>query len=387
MERRLKILITTDLYSVKTNGVVTSVTNLSNELIKKGHDVKILTLSEDFKSYVEGNVYYLRSFSMNKVYPGVRGTLALKSSILKELIDWKPDIIHTQCEFFTFEYAKHIAKECNVPIIHTYHTLYEDYIGYIKLPSIFKKKIVKNISKYRLRKTSSVIAPSLKVMSILKDYGLKNDIHVVPSGISLDEHLKTYSKTKKNKLREELGIDDEDLVLLSLGRLGKEKNIDELLNGLSKIKEDTPNIKMLIVGDGPDRKELEDLVQELNLESSVIFVGAVSPKEVHAYYQLADVFVSASTSETQGLVFIEAAANGLPLICHKDPALYDVLSENENGFSYENLDEFEQAFYKLSDNEEFRKEASLKSKENALKFSKEEFANRVEEIYLSLIDD
>lgn len=385
--RKLKILITSDLYSVKTNGVVTSVTNLANELKAKGHDVKILTLSENFKSYVENDVYYVRSFSMNKIYPGVRGVLPFKSELIHELIDWKPDIVHSQCEFFTFQYAKHIAKQCNVPIVHTYHTLYEDYVGYVGLPPIFRKRIAKRLSNLRLKHAETVIAPSQKVFSILKDYGLNADIQVIPSGISLDEHFKPVPEEKILELKNKLGLKKDDFVLLSLGRLGKEKNIDELLKGLSKIVEDSPNVVLMIVGDGPDRRELEDLANDLKLNSNVIFVGAVAPDDVHLYYQLADVFVSASTSETQGLVFIEAAANGLPLICHKDPCLLDVLDEDENGYSYETLDEFEEAFNEFIKDDEFRKEASIKSIQNASKFSKQEFGERIENIYYSLISD
>lgn len=380
----MKILITTDLYTVKTNGVVTSITNLTEELQRKGHDVKILTLSDNSSSYVNGNVYYMGSFSMNKIYPGIRGTLLYKNHILNELIQWHPDIIHSQCEFFSFRFAKILSRHCNAPIVHTYHTLYEDYVGYLGVPAA-NKKIVKQLTRHRLNGVRTIIAPSHKVLSILEGYGMGQDIHVIPSGISIDKHLETYSAEKKEALRSALGIREDAFVLISLGRLGKEKNIDELLIGMSWVIDENPNTILLIVGDGPERAELESWVRHLELEKNVIFTGAVPPENVHTYYQIADVFVSASTSETQGLVYIEAAANGLPLICHRDPCLQGIIDEHENGFCYETLEEFEKAFMYCLKSNEFRKTASMKSRKNALKYSKQQFANQVEYVYCSLL--
>lgn len=381
----MKILITTDLYSVKTNGVVTSVTNLVNELRLKGHDVRILTLSNTTTSFVKDDVYYIGSFPLNIVYPGIRGCPLHRNNITDMLIQWHPDIIHSQCEFFTFRYAKIIAKRCSVPIVHTYHTLYESFAQYIRLPSSVSRTLVRLLSKYRLKSVKTVIAPSQKVYSILKEYGVRQEIHIVPSGIALEQHFAPCSVEKKKELREKNGINENAFVLISLGRLGKEKNIDELLLCLSVIAEDCPNVVLIIVGDGPERKELESWVAYLSLAEHVIFIGAVSPEEVHTYYQMADVFVSASTSETQGLVYVEAAANGLPLICHKDSCLCEILCENENGFSYESIYEFKKAFSQCLNDDDFRKTAAIASRANALKFSKQEFADKLEGIYLSLL--
>ncbi len=381
----MKILITTDLYTVKTNGVVTSVINLTEELRKKGHDVRILTLSDDSSSYIQENVYYIGSFSLNKVYPGVRGAFSHKNRILNELIQWCPDIIHSQCEFFSFMYAKLISGQCDAPIVHTYHTLYERYVGYLGIPAAANKKIVKLLSKKRLKEVRTIIAPSQKLFSILKGYGMDQEIRIIPSGIDIDKHLETFSAEKKSELRRAMGISEHAFVLISIGRLGKEKNIDELLIGISMVIDENPDTILLIVGDGPDRKDLERWVSHLSLEKNVIFTGAVDPKDVHAYYQISDVFVSASTSETQGLVYIEAAANGLPLICHRDACLRGVIDENENGFCYETMEGFEKAFEQCVKGDEFREKASEISRRNALKYSKQQFANRVEDVYYSLL--
>lgn len=129
----MKILITTDLFTIETNGVVTSVKNLWDELKKKGHEVKILTLSENVHSHRDGEVYYIRSMPF-AVYPNVRMPLTYRHRLIKELIEWKPDVIHTQCEFFTYQFARRISKKTGAPIVHTYHTLYEQYVTYV-IPS------------------------------------------------------------------------------------------------------------------------------------------------------------------------------------------------------------------------------------------------------------
>ena len=381
----MKILITTDLYTVKTNGVVTSVINLTDELRKKGHDVRILTLSDKAWSYVQDDVYYVASFPLGKVYPGVRGTLPHRNHILNELIQWRPDIIHSQCEFFSFQFAKIISKRCRAPIVHTYHTLYESYVGYLGLPEAANKKIVKLLSKRRLKAAETIIAPSQKTLSVLQGYGMDQDIQVVPSGISIDQHLDRYSEEKKNELRRAIGIREDAFVLVSIGRLGKEKNVEELLIAMSKVVKEDPDAILLIVGDGPDRKDLERMARNLKLEKNVDFTGAVPPKDVHAYYQISDVFVSASTSETQGLVFIEAAANGLPFICHRDSCLRGIVDENRNGFCYETMDEFQKAFTYCVNGKGFRENASEISRKNAMKYSKQQFADRIEHVYYSLV--
>ena len=134
--------------------------------------------------------------------------------------------------------------------------------------------------------------------------------------------------------RRALGIGDDDQVLLNLGRLGGEKNLGELLTLFAQARQENDNLKFLIVGDGPAREELEHQAKKLGVEKDVIFTGMVDPSEVQNYYQLGDIFVSASTSETQGLTYIDAAANGLPLLCRQDDCLTDVLQEGKNGYEY-----------------------------------------------------
>lgn len=381
----MKILITTDLYTVKTNGVVTSVRNLYDELISDGHDVRILTLSGNNRSRKEGHIYYIRSVSLEAVYPQVRMPTSYRHKLIKELILWKPDVIHSQCEFFTFQYASRISKCTGAPIVHTYHTLYEQYFTYVVPIKSLSKRAVSTFSKHRLKKVSRVIAPTHKVEGVLRDYGLHNPISVIPSGINLDKFQNRLSPEERDKNRRELGIFSDQIVLLNLGRLGTEKNVDELIRMFANALKQRDDLVFLIVGDGPARENLEKLSEELKVKDHVVFTGMVDPAKVQLYYQLGDVFVSASTSETQGLTYIESAANGLPLLCRADPCLEDVLVGGVNGYSYSNENEFLAALYKICDDPQWRKTAGEHSRSIASAYDKHSFGSSVEALYDTVI--
>ena len=385
-ERKLKILITTDLYTTNTNGVVTSVQNLFDELTAKGHDVKILTISDRLRSRREGPVTYIRSISLEKVYPNVRMPVSYRHELIRDIIRWKPDVVHSQCEFFSYQFASRISRITGAPIVHTYHTLYEQYVTSYLIPSRrFSDALVKFVSRKRLKKVSTVIAPTQKVENTLQGYGMKSNIEIVPSGISLEQHRQRLEPEVRLEKRRGLGLKDEDLVLLNLGRLGGEKNLGELVELFAEARKENENLKFLIVGDGPAREMLENLAVRLNVAEHVIFTGMVPPGEVQDYYQLGDLFVSASTSETQGLTYIEAAANGLPLLCRQDDCLADVLREGENGYEYTSAEEFLRAIDACMEDPAWRAAAAHRSEEIAASFDKKAFADAVEHIYQSVL--
>lgn len=383
----MKILITTDLYTTATNGVVTSVRNLREELKLRGHDVRILTLSDHMDSRQEEGVYYIGSVSLEHVYPNVRMPMNYRHYLIEELIGWKPDVIHSQCEFFSFQFALRIAKHTDAPIIHTYHTLYEQYVPYVLPGKRLGEHLVRVLSRKRLETVSRVIVPSYKVENALHGYGMYNTICVVPSGISLEQHRKRITPEQRLEKRRSLGIADDRIVLLNLGRLGTEKNVEELMWYFSAAAQRREDLMFLLVGDGPSRLSLEKMAETLGVADRVIFTGMVKPEEVHEYYQLGDVFVSASTSETQGLTYVEAAANGLPLLCKRDLCLKDVLIPVENGYEFTDEAEFLDGLERLADDPEARFSAGRRSEEIAGAFDKSSFAETMEAIYQSVLAD
>ena len=381
----MKVLITTDLFTTETNGVVTSVKNLREELEKKGHEVKVLTLSETIHSHKDGDVYYIRSMSLEAVYPNIRMPLSYHHKLIKELVRWKPDIIHSQCEFFSYQFALYISKKTGARIVHTYHTLYEQYVSYVFPSKRLGRKVVRLFSRKRLKKASAVIAPTQKVESTLCDYGVTSPIKVVPSGISLEQHKKRISPEEREKKRLSYGIKPTDTVLINLGRLGTEKNLDELVKFYASACRIHDGLKFMIVGDGPARNELEALSNALGVSENIIFTGMVNPAEVQNYYQLGDIFVSASTSETQGLTYIEAAANGLPLLCRRDPCFEGVLFHKENGYVYDDEASFNLGLSAMLSSPEWLAKAKIKSEGYAATFDKTRFGDAVENLYDSIV--
>ena len=384
---KLKILITTDLFTTETNGVVTSVRNLFDQLTQMGHDVKILTISDSIHSHRDGAVYYIRSVPLKVVYPDLRmPTSYHRNKLIQEIIDWKPDIVHSQCEFFSFQFAARISRITGAPIVHTYHTLYEQYLTSYVIPSKrLGDYLAKVLSRQRLKRVSTLVAPTRKVENTLQGYGIQAPINVVPSGISLEQHHQRLSPQERLQRRRELGIRDDDQVLINLGRLGGEKNLGELIGLFAEARQTEPGLKFLIVGDGPARPALEQQAKELGVAQDVIFTGMVEPCQVQNYYQLGDVFVSASTSETQGLTYIEAAANGLPLLCRQDDCLDDVLEEGRNGYEYTNAEEFLHAIDAVIHDEKWRTDAARRSEEIAAAYDKKAFGEAMETIYESVL--
>ena len=379
----MKILLTTDVF-IKVDGVSTSVRNLYNGLTELGHEVRIITLSDNQKSRKDKALYYIKSASLDAVYKGIRMPLSYNNEFIKEIIDWKPDVIHSQCEVFTYQYALKISKKTGAPIVHTYHTMYDDYVGYIIPFKRFGKWIIRKLTKLRLKKASVIVVPTHKVENAILNYGLKNHIEVIPSGIDLDQHKEKISPRERLEIRRYLGVLDDEVLLINLGRIAKEKNLENVILNFSNASKTYDKLKLIIVGDGPDKSRLEELCSSLGIRDKVIFTGMVDRSEVHLYYQLGDVFVSASNSETQGLTYVEAMANSLPLLCKKDECLDGVIIDGKNGYFFDKEQDFINNLEKLLDKTN-RHKLGKNSLEMSTQYDKKQFGSALEKIYIKQI--
>lgn len=381
----MKILLTTDTYCPYISGVVISTQNLYRELKAMGHDVRILTLSNDGKESIDGDVYSLKSFDI-KIYPGVKFKKPFNNDVTEAILDWKPDIIHSQTEFATMIDAKQIASKLNIPQVHTYHTMYEDYLDYVFNGKVIKPKTMAFFIKLLLNTFSGVIAPTIKVKNALEGYGVTTPTEIIPTGIDLSNFQKDISEDEKIQLRESYGISSNDKLLLYLGRIAYEKNIEEVISFFSKTSEEVSNLKLLIVGTGPHLEELKSNVKKQGLDDKVIFTGMVKPTDVYKYYKISDAFVTSSTSETQGLTYIEALSSGLPVICRYDTCINGVVEHGVNGFIYNNEAEFIENIKNF-----YANDLKLTLAKNALssadKFSSRTFAKSVESLYLSVLTE
>ena len=380
----MKILITTDWYTPAVNGVVTSVKNLRRELEARGHEVRILTLSPDLRSETAAGVTRIGSIGAGRIYPGARLRTALAGRWVRQLVEWGPDVVHSQCEFSTFFLARRIAEELNVPLVHTYHTAYEDYTHYFSPSVRWGRRAAAVFSRWITGQTDCVIAPTGKVRQLLLGYGVERPVLVIPSGIDLRRFRRPRDPMAEAVLRASLEIPAGRTVLLFVGRLAAEKNVEELLE-LRKALGDRP-VTLLLVGDGPHRQALEARAAELGLTApDVIFAGQVPPEQVADWYRLGTVFVSASTSETQGLTYAEALASGLPVLCRADPCLDGVIRRGENGWQYETAEAFLRQMETILEDSALVTSMRAAAAASAEPFSAERFARRVEAVYLDQI--
>ena len=380
----MKILITTDWYSPAVNGVVTSVLNLRRELELRGHEVRVLTLSQDLHSSVQDGVTRIGPVAAGRVYPGGRLRTALAGRGGRELVEGGPDVVHSQCEFSTFFLARRIAEELNVPLIHTYHTVYEDYTHYFSPSVRLGRRAVAALSRWVAARTDCMIAPTGKVRTLLQGYGVRTPVFVVPSGIDLRRFRRPPVPGCRASLLAALDIPRENLVLVSVGRLAAEKHLDELLRFRAAMGDQA--VTLLLVGDGPYRAQLEREAADLGLRApQVVFAGMVPPQQVAEWYQLGDLFVSASSSETQGLTYVEALAAGVPALCRADPCLSGVIRDGENGWQFRDFSDFMSKLETFRAHPELRRARSEQAAASARDYSAEEFARRVEGIYLAQI--
>ncbi len=380
----MKILISSDVYEYQTTGATNSIVTLRDELRKRGHDVRMLVLSPNNKSYFQDDAYYIASKPI-PIYPGARISLKKHDKLIDEIIKWQPDIVHAQSEFSSKILVNRVIKQLHIPFVMTCHAQYEEYTKYFCPSRKLGRAVVKVMSKKIYNPAKTLIAPSNKMRVIEEGYGVKCPIEVIPTGIDLQKYQKKLSAKEKAELLAGLHLRSTDKILVTVCRLAIEKNIDEILAYLPYLQK-KEKLKFVIVGDGPYRKKLEKKVAKIGLEKYVIFTGMIPADEVYKYYQLGDVFVCASTSETQGLTYVEALAAGLPLVCKKDDCLVGIIDNGINGYTFENEKEFTNSVRTILDNESLKKKMGKKSSEKSMAFSKEEFGAKIEQLYKLILE-
>ncbi|KRN03048.1 glycosyltransferase [Levilactobacillus senmaizukei DSM 21775 = NBRC 103853] len=327
----MNIGIFTDTYFPQVSGVATSIKTLRDQLEKQGNQVYIFTTTDP---QVERNVYERNVFRFSSIpfisfterRIAVRG-LFQAYQIAKEL---NLDVVHTQTEFSMGWIGKFVARNLEIPCLHTYHTMYEDYLHYVANGKILKPVHVKQGTLAFCYHLTGVVAPSDRVLTTLTDYGVKAPIRVIPTGVNLHQ----YEQPDTADLRRNLGFDEDTPVILSLSRLAYEKNISESINAMPRILEQVPNAQLLIVGDGPAKEDLEEQVKTMALSDHVSFTGEVDNNEVFRYYHMANVFLSSSDSESQGLTYIEAMAAGTKIVVMTSPYTDELLSSRALGVTF-----------------------------------------------------
>lgn len=382
----MRIGLFTDTYPPFINGVSTSVSCLQKALEKKGHQVFIVTVNPG-KGYkyendnkiirIPGIPVGIYDYKLSSIYP-VRA--------IKKIARWNLDIIHSHTEFGVGTFARLLANELDIPLVHTYHTMYEDYSHYISKGYFDHsvKKVVEYITNFYCDKTvSELIVPTEKTYKYFKEkYKFKRDIHIVPTGLDIERfYPANVDKKKVAEIKKELGINNNDFVILFVGRMGKEKNVEFLIDVTKKLVKKYSNVKLMLVGAGPDKDEFQKYAEKLKIKDNVIFTGAVPFEETPLYFASANIFSTASTTETQGLTVIEALAADLPVVCINDESFNTTVVNDLNGYLFENKRDCCTQVEALINDKNKIKRLKVGAKNTAKMHSSKYYAEQVLDVY------
>ncbi len=384
----MRIGIFTDSYKPYISGVSTSVFMLAEGLIKEGHEVFVITTT--YKGYKE----YDKDYNYIKRIRGVklprRGAGFLKyvpfvNRHLKMIKKLNLDVIHIHTELKMGTLALNAKEKFNIPVVYTVHTMYEEYMHFVsKILARYYQRPLMGIVKYLMRKfitnADLTIVPSQKIKDLMLSYEIEADYNIVPTGINLDQFKReTYKEEDILKIKENLNLKEDEFICLYVGRISIEKDIDMLIEGFKEIEDE--KIKFIIVGGGPHLKDLKDKVAKYKLEDKIIFTGLVSWFDIGLYYQIGDVFLNASISETQGLTYIEALAADLPLIVRYDKVLEDVVTDGENGLFFYKQEEIKDKILQLYNDEKLRETLKENAGISVVKYDQETYVKSAYKIY------
>jgi 1,2-diacylglycerol 3-alpha-glucosyltransferase len=385
----MRIGIFTDTYPPYVNGVSTSIQMLEKGLKERGNEVFIVTVNPNGYRYeCKNNIIRIPGVKTNIYDYRIAWTYSARAAM--QIKKWNLDVIHTQTEFGIGTFARFIANELQLPLVHTYHTMYEDYKYYI-FKGHFDKETDKGMEyfiNYFCNSTpTELIVPTKKIYNLFRTrYHMTRDINIIPTGLEINHFYKeNFNQDKINRLKKKFGLMG-NVVTLFVGRLGDEKSVDKLIKAEPNILKSCPNHKLLIVGDGPDTNKYKDLVTKLNIEKNVVFTGKILYKNIPEYYQLADIFTTASKTETQGLTVVEAMAASLPVLAIQDDAFVDAINDS-NGYLFKNMKDYTNKSVELINNPKLRIQLGKQARLDSNKFSVQTFASSVEKVYEKAIKE
>lgn len=383
----MRIGIFTETYTPYISGLVTSEIMLKKGLEKLGHEVYVVTANlESFHYEYDEEERVLKVPGIPTGIYDSRLTAVYPLKAVNKIKSWNLDIIHSQTEFAIGTFARLLAFQFNIPLVHTYHTMYEDYVHYITKGYFDKssKKIVEYLTLFYCDKTASeLIVPTKKTYDLFKQkYQVDRNIHIIPTGIELDRfYVENIDMSKLKSVQNKLGLKKDDFIAIFIGRLAQEKNIGYLLDVIRDLLPKCPKLKLLMVGDGPDYEKYQELIKEYGIEDHVVMTGKVAWEDVPYYYHLSNIFLTASTTETQGLTVIEAMASSVPPICIDDESFRNVVVDDLSGRIFKTKRECKKIILKLYNNPEEVQRLSNQARINVERFSSRFFAESVLKVY------
>ncbi|MDZ7792183.1 MAG: glycosyltransferase [Spirochaetia bacterium] len=382
--RRLKIAMLTNNYLPFIGGVPISIDRLRRGLLNSSHSVLIAAPDYPNKDPEEKNVERIPTllpWGKNREF---RMTNIFSPRIGRAVRRFGPDLIHSHHPFWMGKAALLQARRLKVPLVYTYHTRLEHYSHFVPLPGpIFRNLIAHSIVRRYANRCHGVIVPTQSAEEYLRLIGVSSDIYIQPTGI---EYARFQNKVNLHELRAQYSIESET-ILISVSRLSKEKNIDFLIEGVGRLKEYSKvPFKCLIIGDGLERERLQRRIQALGLAEVVYLLGSVAPEKMVEFYQLGDMFLFASRSETQGMVVLEAMAAHMPVVAVRSSGIEDVVQNEVNGYKTPaDLQKWTHHVKLLLEDEPLRHKLASQAQEYARSYSIESFAENVANIYTKIL--
>lgn len=383
----MHIALFTNYYLPVVNGVVRSVESFREALTRQGHNVFVFAQTNG--DYEDKAPFIFRYPSLTlptqAEIPAVIPVSPFADQLLPSL---KLDVIHTHHPVLLGQTAASKAQELNLPLVFTFHTQYREYTHYFPLPQEtiqdFLKGTVRNWLKEFMRKCQHIVIPSESMKEILmRDYGLRDRFTVIPTGIDLEP----YEGADGNELRTREKWQD-DIVLVSTGRLAPEKNWETLLQAAAKVHQDHPDLRVVLIGDGPIKEALQDLAIELGIADRVTFTGKLPFEEVAVHLKAANLFGFASVTETQGLVTMEAMAAGLPVVAVDASGTRDIVDDGKQGFLVPNdADALAASINELIESPEKMRRLSNNALDKAKTFEVDYLTERLVDVYEQAIQD
>lgn len=372
-----------DTYYPQLNGVVIAVDELAKSLREKGHTVYIIAPKIAHYKDTDPFVIRLGSFRLLRTNPAVMCPYPLPSVNLLKVFKLNFDLIHAHGNSVFSLLGYEVAHAKKIPFILTFHTLLTEYTHYFLKGKIIKPRMVARGLRMFGNLCDAIISPSEKMKQALLSYGVKKEIAVIPNFIDTEK----FSNSKKFSFQQKLNLDSKAKIILTVGRLAKEKNFSFLIDVFEKVVEKKPLAHLILVGYGPEKSNLQKKVRRKKLTKNIHFLGRIEREELLQLYMCADLFTFASSTEVHPLVVLEAAAASIPLVLIDDLAFSGIINNEENGFIVEqdsNL--FAQKILLLLNDEKLRKEMGKKSREIIEKsFNKQLLTGSMEKFYFDTL--
>lgn len=340
----MRIAIFAETYFPFISGIVTHIQTLKESLEESGHEVLIVTASpKTNRHYVKDGVLYCPAIPMKRIY-GYGFSNPLNLERLNIIREFNPDVLHIHTEFSMGIFAQFAARKLKKPIVYTLHTMYDDYLFYVA-PHKFGQKMVKPAAHLYFRSTANkateIIGPSLKVVEFLRRCGVERHINIIPNTVDLSDFLpQNVSPDDISSVRKTLGIREGDTAICFVGRLGKEKSIDTLIEFFAQNCKGNEQYKLFIIGDGPEKNNLARQIQDLDVTSQVKLLGRIEHASLPPYYHACDLFATASLSEMNSISMLEAMASGLYVLQRLDIYNKNQIEAGENGETFTSSKEF-----------------------------------------------